>query len=343
MGLIEFLDAFPESEDRPLRYSAMSELSGISQPEADELALTWDEWTPARRLELLSRLASLQEEHADLEFEVVFKKGLALGDPRCRRESLLGLTDSQDRTVAQALASLIASDSDASVRSAAAQAASGMVSLAIEGRLHERDGERLFSALKGALHREDETTEVRLRALESIAYFGRRRAGRYIEAACADTEPAATRSVLIAMGRTSDPHWLPSVVSCLDHFNPGVRYEAARALGEIGGEEHAHSLAQLLDDQDLDVQSAAVASLAMLGGSEAMRLLAGARNSPEPEIAGAAREALSMLATEENLVEDRLQDIHASGMIPGITTGTDDGYDAAEREGWAHLLERDGD
>ena len=81
MGLIEFLDNFPESEDQPLSYAALSQLSGISRPEATELALTWEEWTEARRLELIERLTGLQEDHNDLEFEVVFKEGLRLDDP----------------------------------------------------------------------------------------------------------------------------------------------------------------------------------------------------------------------------------------------------------------------
>ena len=82
MGLIEFLDNFPESEDQPLSYAALSQLSGISRPEATELSLTWEEWTEARRLELIERLTGLQEDHNDLEFEVVFKEGLRLDEPR---------------------------------------------------------------------------------------------------------------------------------------------------------------------------------------------------------------------------------------------------------------------
>ena len=90
MGLIEFLDNFPEAEDQPLSYAALSQLSGISRPEATELSLTWEEWTEARRLELIERLTGLQEDHNDLEFEVVFKEGLRLDDPPRPRALLAG-------------------------------------------------------------------------------------------------------------------------------------------------------------------------------------------------------------------------------------------------------------
>ena len=107
MGLIEFLDNFPESEDQPLSYAALSQLSGISRPEATELALTWEEWTEARRLELIERLTGLQEDHNDLEFEVVFKEGLRLDDPRGRVLSLLGLSESHDRTLIAMFVSIL--------------------------------------------------------------------------------------------------------------------------------------------------------------------------------------------------------------------------------------------
>ncbi len=339
MGLIEFLDVFPESDDEPLGYAALSELSGISEAEADELALTWEEWTLGRRLELIERLAGLQEDHAGLEFEVVFKKGLRLADPRVRAASLRGLCDSQDRSMAARFASSMSVDAASDVRAAAAQASSGLAFLASTGRLHKRDGERLCAALCGALERCDENIAVKRRALETLGYFGVGRAGRYIEAMSGESDPATIRSVLIAMGRTSDPCWLPRVTRFLDHFDVEVRREAVRALGEVGGEEHAPRLAASLDDQDLAVQAAAVASLAMLGGVEAMGLLSGARESPEPVVASAAREALSALASEEGLLEDALPDAGSYAGLSGVGVSTDDEYEAAEREGWSHLLE----
>ena len=342
MGLIEFLDNFPESEDQPLSYSALAQLSGMSRPEATELSLTWEEWTDARRLELIERLAGLQEDHNDLEFEVVFKEGLRLDDPRCRVLSLSGLTESHDRTLAAAFASILRKDPDPSVRESAARASAGLAGLAAQRRLPERDGSQLCAILHETLDNDDEAIGVKRAALETIGLFGRPHAERHINHLGSNVDPAILRSTLIAAARTSDPHWLPLAMRHLDHFDAGVRYEAIAALGEIGGEEHAHRLEAPLDDQDLAVQEVAVTALGLLGGPDAASLLNRAKNSPEPSIAAAANEALNMMAAEDGVIDITPPDFGLTGGVfgPGIRAEgdpSDEEYSPAEREGWSHL------
>ena len=344
MGLIEFLDNFPESEDQPLSYSTLAQLSGISRPEATELSLTWEDWTDSRRLELIERLAGLQEDHNDLEFEVVFKEGLRLDDSRCRVLALSGLAESHDRTLVATIASILREDPDPLVRESAARASAGLAGLAAQGRLPDRDVDRLCATLHEALEDEDETISVKRGALETIGWFGRAHAERHISELGADADPATLRSVLIAAGRTSDPNWLPLALRHLDHFNAGVRYEAIAALGEIGGEEHAHRLAAALDDQDLLVQEAAVSALGLLGGQDAVDLLNQARNGPEPSIATAATETLNVLTAEDDMLDVTPPDYDTDSGVFGpvvqpATHSPDDEYSPAEREGWAHLLE----
>lgn len=344
MGLIEFLDNFPESDDQPLSYSALSELSGMSRPEATELALTWDEWTAPRRLELIERLAGLQEDHNDLEFEVVFKEGLKLDDPRCRVLSLSGLAESHDRTLVATFASVLRTDPEPQVRESAARASVGLAGLAAQGRLTEQDGSRLCATLHETLDDENETIGVQRGALETIGFFGRSHVERHISRLSADVDPLTLRSVLIAAGRTSDPHWLALATRHLDHFDAGVRYEAIVALGEIGGEEHAYRLAPALDDQDLAVQEAAVSALGLLGGPDATDLLNQAKKSPEPSIAAAANEALNILAAEDGVIDITPPDFDLAGGVFGpveLPGGESVGeeYSPAEREGWAHLAE----
>ena len=344
MGLIEFLDNFPETEDQPLSYSALAQLSGMSRPEATELSLTWEEWTGSRRLELIERLAGLQEDHNDLEFEVVFKEGLKLDDPHCRALSLAGLAESHDRTLVATFSSVLREDPVPRVREEAARASVGLAGLAAQGRLPERDGNQLCATLHEVLDDENETNGVKLGALETIGLFGRGHVERHITRLGADVDPATLRSVLIAAARTSDPHWLPLTTRHIDHFDAGVRYEAIAALGEIGGEEHAHRLAPALDDQDLAVQEAAVSALGLLGGPDAVGLLNQAKGSPEPSIAAAAGETLIMLAAEDGVLDITPPDFDLAGGVfgPVVRPGgdsPDDEYSPADREGWAHLLE----
>ncbi len=344
MGLIEFLDNFPEAEDQPLSYSALAQLSGMSRPEATELALTWEEWTDSRRLELIERLAGLQEDHNDLEFEVVFKEGLRLDDSRCRVLSLSGLAESHDRTLVAVFASILREDPDPLVRESAARASAGLAGLAAQGRLPERDADRLCAALRETLDDKDESSSVKRGALETIGLFGRAHAERHIMRFGSDVDPSTIRSVLIAAGRTSDPHWLPLAIRHLDHIDAGVRYEAVAALGEIGGEEHAHRLAAALDDQDLLVQEAAVTALGLLGGPDAVDLLNQAKDGPEPSIAAAANDTLNTLAVEDGGLDITPPDFDLAGGVFGPVArpsgdSPDEEYAPADREGWAHLLE----
>ena len=68
MGLDEFLNALPEDDDAPLNYASLPELSGLTNPEADEFGQLWLEWSAERVLELVNRLVTLCEEQPDVEF-----------------------------------------------------------------------------------------------------------------------------------------------------------------------------------------------------------------------------------------------------------------------------------
>ena len=56
MGLDEFLNALPEDDDAPLNYASLPELSGLTNPEAEEFGQLWLEWSAERVLELVKRL-----------------------------------------------------------------------------------------------------------------------------------------------------------------------------------------------------------------------------------------------------------------------------------------------
>ncbi len=344
MGLSEFLSSLPESGSAPLSHSLLSELSGITQAEADELALIWEEWRPERLRSLFERLASLVEDDTTLEFEVVFKSGLVAPDPEVRRLAIAGLAESTDRTLAERLAEALEADTDARVRAAAAAGMSTLCSLAAQGKLQRLDAERMRRALVRALSQPSEEAEVRRRALETVAVFGGEKVALWIADAYASPDPRVRQSAVFAMGRTSSPRWLKQVTAELDAPEPAVRYEAVVALGEIGEEEHAALLRGPLDDSDLAVQLASVGSLEKLGGDLAKKLLRQAADSPEPAVADAAREALEVVEAEgglEDVIGPEMQRLGGMYGGPAGTIPSDDseGYDAPEREGWGRLLE----
>ena len=99
MGLDEFLNALPEDDNAPLNYASLPELSGLTNPEAEEFGQLWLEWPHERVVELVRRMVTLCTEQPDVEFESVHKQGLLHPNASVRLSSLSGLEQSDDRTL----------------------------------------------------------------------------------------------------------------------------------------------------------------------------------------------------------------------------------------------------
>ena len=80
-------------------------------------------------------------------------------------------------------------------------------------------------------------------------------------------------SAVFAMGRNMDARWQQTVLDELDSDAPGMRYEAARAAGEMTLEDALPMLARLIDDEDLEVRLASVWALGQIGGRPAAEAL----------------------------------------------------------------------
>jgi HEAT repeat protein len=95
------------------------------------------------------------------------------------------------------------------------------------------------------------------------------------------------------MGRSADPYWRHLLLPELDSDRPEMRFEAARACGEL---ELAHAVPQLgnmaLNDSDLEVQQAAIWALGNIGGKEARRILESCYEGDDEVLSEAAADAL---------------------------------------------------
>ena len=109
-------------------------------------------------------------------------------------------------------------------------------------------------------------------------------------------------SALFAMGRTYDKRWNPQVTSLLDHQLPRVRFEAARAAGELEISDAAPQLIDLLDDSDDDVRYAAAWSLSQIGGEGVKEVLEKLLKSTDNhEEANLIQDALDNLLFNEDM------------------------------------------
>ena len=339
MGIDEFLNKLPEDDGSPISYGALSELSRLTVPEAEEFGQLWLEWNWSRVLEILERMTELCEEQSDVEFEVIYKQGLQHPSSDVRVAALKGLEESDDRALVRPLTEMMKSDPVVEVRAAASIPLTYLAALAEMGKLTSRYKKILFDSIYSVLQDENELMTVRLKALEAVSVFADRRLFPYIEAALASGDSAAKQSAIFAMGRTSDPYWIDKVIPNLDHDLVSIRYEAVMALGELADEEHLKVLETPKDDTDLTVQLAAISATERVGGDIAKKMLEMKLVSSEPRVVDLARQALQTMKDEEDLDEVVTPEMArsmfgASDTLPGIDA---EGYEPAEIEGWSNL------
>ena len=103
-------------------------------------------------------------------------------------------------------------------------------------------------------------------------------------------------SAIFAMGRNADYRWISHIIEELDNDNAELRFEAARACGELEAKEAISKLAHILDeDPDVEVQEMAVWALGRIGGDTAREVLEICLESDNEALAAAAEDALDEL------------------------------------------------
>ncbi|MBI4200216.1 MAG: HEAT repeat domain-containing protein [Chloroflexi bacterium] len=288
-----------ESRDPP-RHALLAQLSGLTSEEMAAFQRWWPTLPPERRHLCLQRMSSLAEDDVELDFDTIFRLGLADADAQVREQAVVGLWESNDRTLVEPLMKLLKEDPAEPVRASAAISLGKFGALAEEGKILPRDGERIKEALLHVLENPRETIEVRRRALEGVAAFNTPRVQELIRQAYRGPEVEVRLSAIYAMGRTCDARWLPLLIKELKNPDPAFRYEAAGACAELGDEEVVPCLIPLLSDEDPEVQLAVIRTLGVCGGRLAKRALQRCLKSEDEAVRQAAEEALGQLDMEES-------------------------------------------
>ena len=299
MSLSRYLQEIAK-EERPLRYGALVALSSMSRAEMERFAETWQDLSPQRQRQLLSRLVEMAEENVELDYNSIFLMCLHSPDPEVREKAILGLWEFEDRSLIGPLLEILSTDVDPKVRSVSAVAQGKFAILAAEGKLSAREADRIKNALLDALKSERECTEVRRRVLEAVAPFNTRTVQEFIRRSYESDDLNLRCSALHAMGRTGEPRWLRYLLRELRSPSPALRFEATSACAELGGESSVPHIVPLLDDDDLQVQIAAVRALGEIGGVMATRALRRCLHSDDLTVQEAARQALDEIEVLEN-------------------------------------------
>ena len=248
----------------------------LSTLEADEAACVREAWPHvpvALRRELVVRLMRMAEADFTLDFGKIFRVAMNDEDAEVRTTAIEGLWEDQDVRLIPLLVERLLADETVSVRAAAAKSLGRFILLGELEKIRSEPREVAYDALLSSCQASGEHYEVRRRAMESLAYTGGEVVAGLIQDAYAASEERVRISAVFAMGRSADTRWEQQVQQELFSPNPEMRYEAARACGELQLTEAVSDLEELADDADIEVQETALWALGQIGGDEARAIL----------------------------------------------------------------------
>jgi HEAT repeat protein len=116
-------------------------------------------------------------------------------------------------------------------------------------------------------------------------------------------------SAVFAMGRSADTRWEQEVQQELFSTAPEMRYEAARACGELQLSDTVSMLEELTEDADIEVQQAAIWALGQIGGDRAREILEYYAHASDEALRSAANAAIEEFEFLHGDLEDVFADL----------------------------------
>jgi HEAT repeat protein len=269
-------------------------LSDLSRADASLLASAWPTFPEETRINVLRQLEQIAENNVQYVFGRAFRVALEDPSPVARHLAISGMWEDEQVDLVDTFISMMENDLSTDVRAAAASALARYADLAVIEELDNDQADHIQESLMSAAQADDQPALVRRRALESVAIFGGEGGVHELIEDAYDSDDSATRaSAIYAMGRSLDRSWLSTVLSEFESDEAELRYEAARASGELGHVDAVAGLSDLLFDQDAEVRHAAIGALGMIGGPGAIRVLRNYAQSCPPGDSELVDEALS--------------------------------------------------
>ena len=266
------LDELRESAKVPAQAS-LYHLSNLAAESVARVREVWQGLPTELRRRMITRMVELAEEDFEMNFGAVFRLGLTDKDAEVRTAAIEGLWEDEDVRLVPVLALALREDEALAVRTAAAISLGRFILLGELEKIRPEPHSLAYEALLAACQDTTEHLEVQRRALESLSYAGDETVADLIRRAHAAPEEKMRVSAIFAMGRSADSCWARHVCQELFSPNPELRYEAARACGELQLAEAVSELEELADDADPEVQEAALWALGQIGGEKAREIL----------------------------------------------------------------------
>ena len=284
-------------------------LSNLDAEQAGQVRKMWSELPSGLRLELTSQLVEMAEADFTLNFGAVFRIALHDESADVRAVAVEGLWEDEDARLVPRLAERVQGDTSAKVRAAAAKSLGRFILLGELEQIRPRPCRLAYETLLEAYQAHDEEPEVQRRALESLAYICDETVIASIREAYTSAQEKLRVSAVFAMGRSADNRWEEEVKQELFSINPEMRYEAARACGELQLRESVSMLHELTEDADAEVQQAAIWALGQIGGDKAREILEHYCHESDEALRSAAEVALEELEFLHGDLDDIFADL----------------------------------
>lgn len=258
-------------------------LSNLTEADLPRVHEVWVTLPLEARQKLLQQLVDVSETNFEMDYRLLGWMTLDDEDPEARATAIELLWEDETLVLMNRLIDIAQWDESVQVRASAATALGRFILLGELGDLPEQETVRAQDVVVNLLSDQDEDVEVRRRALESIANCSHEIVAEAIEEAFDSDDPRMQASAVFAMGRTYDNRWNKFVLREISNPDPAVRYEAARASGELEIEEAVPHLARLAQGRDREIKEVAIWSLGEIGGSYALRVLGSLADAAEKD------------------------------------------------------------
>lgn len=281
--------------DEEISIAGLYTLSDLDKAQLAQVQTVWTTLPAERRAATMRHLVEIGEASFETDFSAMCRLGLSDPDPQTCAAAINGLWEAAEASLIPVLLKHLQSTEEV-VRAAAAGALGRYIFAGEIEEMPEAKVKPAITALKALYQNNAETTEVRRRALESLGFLSDDDTARLISLAYHSSEERLRLSAVFAMGRSLDTErWGAIVLEELTAPDSEMRYEAARAVGELEYPPAVKRLAGLLEDTDEEVQLITVWALGQIGGEKARQLLIAVLESDVEYLHEEAEDALAEL------------------------------------------------
>ncbi|TVR20086.1 MAG: HEAT repeat domain-containing protein [Anaerolineaceae bacterium] len=248
-------------------------LSDLSYEQMEAIRPTWQSVAPAIQRAIMRGLISSAEASIHVDYRRFGIDALDGDDPRVREHAIELLWEDQSLEVMYKLIRMAEGDDNRDVRAAALSSLGRYILMGEVGDLSPEETRNAEETVIRIWQNESSDLEVKRRALEAIANCSHEIVPHAIQQAYDNPSSEMRASAIFAIGRTADKRWQDIVMAEIDNPEPAIRYEAARAAGELALVESVPRLAEMTMEDDRELTLTAIWSLGEIGGRTAMQIL----------------------------------------------------------------------